>query len=174
MINQKIFTTTNELEKKFLNQKSFTVDMPIKPYVLKIIKSMKDTLIQLGGGAGIAAPQIGINLRIMICSYNRDINSLEIVINPSYYAIGNHKEYYWEGCFSIPNTIAKVARWTTIHVAYFNTKGEEIKKILTAKAAEIFQHEYDHLEGKLIIDNAQEIRTFQTKESSRKFLTIHS
>jgi peptide deformylase len=169
-MNEQIFTTLSTLERDWLRRKSTLITFPIQPYVLKIIKQMHNTLVGLGGGAGIAAPQIGENKRVMLCSYNRDMDSTDVIINPSYSIAENKKQYYWEGCFSIPLTLAKVARWSKIHVSYFNINGEKIEKTLTSQSAEIFQHEYDHLSGVLITDIALNTQTFKTKEQYDNFL----
>ena len=79
-------------------------------------------------------------------------------------------EYGWEGCFSVPLTFAKVARWKTIDIEYYTLKGDLIKKQLSGFHARIYQHEYDHLDGILIIDKGIEFKTVDSEDAYKSFL----
>lgn len=97
--------------------------------------------------AGLAAPQIGISKRVFIFSWDRSEANLRGAINPSYQAIGNDKSSSWEGCFSVPLSIAKVPRFEKIVASYTNERGAKVRCRLEAFAARVFQHECDHLQG---------------------------
>jgi peptide deformylase len=126
--------------------------------------------------AGLAAPQIGISKSVFIYSYDRDPKNLEIVINPTFEPIGNHKIEGWEGCFSILLSeevwlLAQVPRYESIKAIYTGQNGERIEKYLEGFAAKVFQHEYDHLQGMTNIERSDAtIRKFNSKKELLSFL----
>lgn len=164
----KIFTVYSPEELEFLSQEAFQVDIPINEATEKTIRKMIEILKERHG-AGLAAPQIGINYKIMLCSFNRDINNIEVMINPSLQVLSSHKEYNWEGCFSVPLVFVKVARWRHIQVGYYNEKGNKINRILKDNSARIFQHEFDHLKGKLIIKKGVDKKVFSNQKDYKEF-----
>ncbi len=107
----------------------------------------------LKGGAGLAAPQIGILLPIFIYTPDRRTESLIDAINPSYEPMGTDTVDGYEACFSEPLRCAKLKRWKQIKCRYQNLQEKWIEVLLQDFAAKVFQHEMDHLEGKLIIDH---------------------
>jgi peptide deformylase len=152
----------------------------IEPNELQLALEIGDKLFQALKphlpAAGLAAPQIGISKSIFLYSYDRNPENLELVINPTFSPIGDHKIEGWEGCFSVILSdsiwqLAKVPRYETIHVSYLNRNGEKIEKILDGFAAKVFQHEYDHLQGieNIERDDAQ-IKEFDSRENLLAFL----
>ena len=135
-----------------------------------IVKDLIDTLSNSRvPGAGIAAPQIGINKRIFIVRrfYKKEkIEKFEdiICINPKIKYLSKEKVQSLEGCLSIKNTFAFVSRNKRVKLEYYDIKGN--KKIIKAGAnlASIIQHEYDHLEGILFIQKAIGNKTYSEKE----------
>ncbi len=109
----------------------------------------------LKGGAGLAAPQIGINHPIFIYTPDRTTENLRIVVNPSFEPLGESILEGYEACFSIPLHCVKLKRWEKIKVKYQNLEGISIEKILDGFEAKAFQHEMDHLQGKLTIDHEE-------------------
>jgi peptide deformylase len=107
--------------------------------------------------AGMAANQWGIKRRIFIFTPegSKDGKRLEVMINPSYipYLRPNETEpkliAAYEGCFSIPLTTGIVNRYEAIIATYYNLAGEKIECIMEDWEARVFQHETDHLNGKL-------------------------
>jgi peptide deformylase len=166
----KILNVNNSIELVTLKKRSSPVELPIDHSTVDIIKKMLYCISIQGKAAGLAAPQIGINKRIMICNIDHKTQNLESMINPVYYVNENSLEEAWEGCFSVPYTFIKVARWKTIDIEYYNIQGVLIKKNLTGFYARIYQHEYDHLDGVLITDRGIEKKSFATKESYDTFL----
>lgn len=166
--NVQIFTIQNQL--LTLKQKSLPVTLPLasKNTINKMIEAIK----LKGNAAGFAASQIGVNERIIICCFSGNIDTLEIMINPTYINNGSIKEEGWEGCFSIPLTFAKVPRWKNIEVSYYTVNSDLVKKQLHGFAARIYQHECDHLEGILMTEQASELKTFPNKEEFEAFLKI--
>ncbi|RYE15542.1 MAG: peptide deformylase [Rickettsiales bacterium] len=164
----RIFTTSSSKELQFLLQKAIQVDFPIDECTKKLIDIMLE-ILKKKKGAGLAAPQLGIKYRIMLCSFNRSVQDITIMINPSMYRTNLEEENDWEGCFSVPLKLFKVNRWKHIVVTYFDEKGNKIHKKLEGSAARIFQHEFDHLEGKLIITKGKECMSFRNQQDYKDF-----
>ncbi|MBY0293065.1 MAG: peptide deformylase [Alphaproteobacteria bacterium] len=112
---------------------------------------VRETILK--GGAGLAAPQIGISQPIFIYTPDRTTESLRVVINPSFEPIGHSMIEGSEACFSVPLRCTKLKRWETIKVKYQNLDGELIEQIIDGFEAKVFQHEMDHLKGHLTIDH---------------------
>lgn len=107
--------------------------------------------------AGMAANQWGIRKRIFIFTPqgSDDAHSMEVMINPSYVPLHKDNETQfslsaaYEGCFSVPLATGIVNRFETIAAVYFNPAGERIERVMEGWEARVFQHETDHLDGKL-------------------------
>lgn len=135
----------NSLPIKYINYKIFSV-------INKMISIMKE----LKNVAGLAAPQIGINLRLIIinipiiCKKNI-LNKFIILINPS--IVAYKEEIIWnEGCLSIPNESGNVKRKKKIIIQYNKINNTKAFLISENYLAVCLQHEIDHLNGKLWID----------------------
>ena len=110
-------------------------------------------------GVGLAAPQVGINKRLMV--YNPEGDSKKwmqetIMVNPKIVEYSEAKEWDEEGCLSFPDMSGDVERSKWIKVEAQNLKGKKIKKKFKGWEARIFQHEYDHLDGTVYIDRLTE------------------
>ena len=139
-----------------------TVSVPIKAvtgelrsFALDMVKSM-----EAENGVGIAAPQVGRNIRMVICKLNPTEKSEVIVpmINPTLLDISDELEDGEEGCLSVPRTWGMVKRAKRIIVRYTNLKGKEMTLELTDFNARIIQHEIDHLDGILFVDKATDLK----------------
>lgn len=125
----------------------------IRPEQIKAARDDKDD----AGAAGMAANQWGIKKRVFIYTPDgsEEGNRLDVVINPSYtpYIRSFEKEpkmvAAYEGCFSIPLTTAIVNRYDAIMATYYTPEGKKVERILEGWEARVFQHETDHLDGKL-------------------------
>lgn len=109
-------------------------------------------------GIGLAAPQLGLNLRMFIMNYGGRPSTF---INPEITFCDRKKgqELAHEGCLSFPEFgTANIERWKRIKVSYINTKGETKKHYMQGLMARIFQHELDHLNGVTIKDHDEERR----------------
>jgi peptide deformylase len=125
----------------------------------------------LKGGAGLAAPQIGISHPIFIYTPDRTTESLRVVINPSFEPIGNTSVEGYEACFSVPLRCVKIKRWEKIKVTYQNQEGQTVEEVLDGFAAKVFQHEMDHLNGKLTIDHENaEVLTFTNPKAFQEHM----
>ena len=125
----------------------------------------------LKGGAGLAAPQIGLAHPIFIYTPDRTTENLKIVINPSYTPLGASVVEGHEACFSVPLRCTKLQRWKEINVRYQNLEGHTIEKNLGGFEAKVFQHEMDHLKGKLTIDHeTADVLTFLDPQSFQDYM----
>jgi peptide deformylase len=130
------------------------------PEVQKCIDAMEQELLA-SGGAGIAAPQVGKSWR-MLFIFSRPnrrypfaplMSAPLLLINPQILAVSQETETDWEGCLSVPDRRGKVMRHQAVTVRYYDRWGVEQVGEFTGFVSRIFQHEYDHLEGKLFIDH---------------------
>jgi peptide deformylase len=129
-----------------LRRKSVKVEN-VDGEIKKIVEDMKDTM-DINNGVGLAAPQVGINRRIIIVS---DLENEKILalINPVIIKKGKEKEKIEEGCLSFPNIYLEIKRPKEVSVKALDENGREV--VLNAKGilARILQHEIDHLYGVL-------------------------
>ncbi len=122
---------------------------------------------------GIAAPQIGKNIRMFCVFKEEGINDIDFieVINPKILKYSEELAFLpsGEGCLSVPNRKeGLVYRSNEIEVEYYNKKGEKIIRTLKGFEAIAFQHEYDHLDGKLYIDHINKKDPFMIKEGAKE------
>lgn len=127
------------------------------PEVQKLIDDMIMTMGD-AGGVGLAAPQVDKSVRLFVMKSSFPNVPLTVVINPKLeYLEEFGKKDSVEGCLSIPGKNLKLKRFKKIHISYFDRKGEYISKELTGFGAIIAQHEYDHLNGILIVDLVEQM-----------------
>jgi len=106
-------------------------------------------------GVGLAAPQVGINKRLLVYNQSGDPKKWldeVVLINPHIIEMSDAKTIETEGCLSFPDMDGKVERSKWIKVEALNLKGKKIKRKFTDWEARIFQHEYDHLDGTVYVD----------------------
>ena len=149
--------------------------------IRRIIADMKEALAREKDGVALAAPQIGVPLRIFIVSGHifdpealaRDDKSGEyedlVFINPEIVKESKKKVPMEEGCLSVRGVYGQVRRAEKVTIDAYNERGEKIRRGASGLLAQIFQHEIDHLNGILFTDktkNAQEILSGQNNEDS--------
>lgn len=121
------------------------------PKFQKLIDDMIFTM-KKAGGVGLAAPQVNESIRMFVMQSGFRV-PLTIVINPKIqYIEEDGKKNSSEGCLSIPGKTLMVKRYKKIMISYFDRAGKYISKEMSGFGAVIAQHEYDHLNGVLIID----------------------
>ncbi len=128
-------------------------------------------------GMGIASPQIGVSKRIFIMASqpnrrypNAPKMQPKAIINPKILSYGDEVEKDWEGCLSLPNVRGKVPRSTKIEVRYLTKDGEVVEEVLEGFLARIFQHEFDHLNGKVFIDRVESTLDIVMEREYRKII----
>ncbi len=148
----KIITNPNPI----LRQKSVLVDTrDIKsPKFLELYNDMILTMVKKDG-VGLAAPQIGTNIRLLAIHHN---SKNVIIINPVITKKSWAKKTAEEGCLSVPNVFGDVSRHKKIICQYIDMNGNKQKIIAENMLARIIQHEIDHLDGILFIDIAKNIK----------------
>jgi peptide deformylase len=152
-----------------------SVEALLSDEVQQVIDDLIDTM-RHANGAGIAAPQIGVSLRIATIEVNNNPRypykptiPLTIVINPVIEFLDEEMVDIYEGCLSVPNLRGTVARHVNLRAQWLDRDGvahEEIKRGLTAGT---FQHECDHLDGLLFLDRVTDTTTLTTWESFERF-----
>ncbi len=152
--------------------------------ITALLKDMREALAKESDGVGLAAPQIGVPLRVFIISeivfsaenspdakvakadQNEDQNgttgeraSRELVyINPEIVATSKDKKSMEEGCLSVRPLFGKVRRASKATIRAFDANGKAFERGASGLLAQIFQHEVDHLNGVLFIDKAKDIK----------------
>ena len=127
--------------------------------IQEIIRDMNKALEREDDGVAIAAPQIGVPLRIFIVSKkgSKQFSENTAFINPEIIRLGKLKEGMSEGCLSVRWKYGTVRRSTTATVRALSAEGNEFVVSGRGLLAQIFQHETDHLNGTLFIDKARDI-----------------
>jgi peptide deformylase len=126
------------------------------PALHALIADMQDTM-RAANGAGLAAPQIGEDLQLVI--FGTDAPNPRypeappvprtVLINPVITPLGDEQEEDWEGCLSVPGLRGVVPRWRSIRYTGFDPLGRPIEREVEGFHARVVQHECDHLAGKL-------------------------
>jgi len=153
-----------------------------KPKIQKIITDMNSALDSQHDGVAIAAPQIGVSLRIFIVSgrifdedfvrgkgstlgnqYKKNRKPNLIFINPIFKKTSKDKKLMVEGCLSVRPLYGKVRRATRAIIEAYDEHGHKFTKEGVGLLAHIFQHEIDHLEGILFVDKAKDLQEILTE-----------
>jgi peptide deformylase len=150
----------NEEEVRILREPSLEMPIPIDRTGLIYIETLVNSFLEREDALGLAAPQIGINKRIVVFRNKRfnekerisSEDDYEVLINPRITQARGEKVSASEGCLSCPEINVEVSRFPEIKVRACDLTGRKINKRYTDFFARIVQHEIDHLEGKLIID----------------------
>jgi len=128
--------------------------------ILDLIQDLKDTLSvqKEPEGVGLAAPQIGKNLRVFYANYDkfeRVVINPEIIKESAKKGLTKTKKGHeiLEGCLSLPNYYGPLKRSSTVKIKYLNAKGEQIEEEFKGFNAQIILHEIDHLNGILFVDH---------------------
>ncbi len=136
-----------------LLQKALPITAFDTPELHALIEDMQDTM-QAMDGAGIAAPQIGVSLQVVIFGVGQNPRYPDaeqvpytVLINPTITPIGDEIEDGWEGCLSVPGLRGVVPRFTRIHYKGFDQFGNAIDRLVSGFHARVVQHECDHLNG---------------------------
>lgn len=154
----------------------FTHDEILAQDTKDLIQDLYDTM-KNEGGIGIAAPQIGVSKQLTLIElneeddrYNQKIDSeYFIIFNPKIEFLTNEIQGFWEGCLSVPSLRGYVERPNQIKVSYLNEKAQQKEIELNGFLATVFQHEIDHLFGKLYVDRIQDTSKLSYLEEYEQF-----
>lgn len=136
------------------------------PELDALIVDMFETMAACDG-AGLAAPQIGVDLRVVIFEVGHnprypDAESVPrtVLINPQIMPLRDEMDEDWEGCLSVPGMRGLVPRYTHIHYKGFDQQGRAFEREVDGFHARVVQHECDHLDGILYPQRIQDMRYF--------------
>lgn len=160
-----IYQTTDPNQHQTLLNLSDEID-PMDPNTITLIKRMKASLLSTDGGVGIAAPQVGVNRKIIwVQRFDKKDNPIEYFINPVIVWRSDIQNLGPEGDLSIPEFRDQFYRSKVIQLEYVDLKGQKYSEIIEGFTAVIFQHEVDHLFGILISDK-------KVKEKNDAYLKV--
>ena len=136
------------------------------PELHALLADMRDTMHAMDG-VGLAAPQIGVNLRVVIFEVAANPRYPEaeavpqtVLINPVITPLKKHMEDDWEGCLSVPGMRGMVPRYTHIRYLGYDELGNRIDRTVSDFHARVVQHECDHLDGILYPMRIKDLRKF--------------
>ena len=136
------------------------------PELNALIADMFDTM-HAAGGVGLAAPQIGVDLQLVIFGFEQSERYPDappvprtILLNPTIRPMTEEMEEGWEGCLSVPGMRGAVDRYTRILYSGFDPLGLQIEREAEGFHARVVQHEYDHLIGRLYPSRIKDFSKF--------------
>lgn len=132
-----------------------------------LIADMFETMYH-AKGVGLAAPQIGINLRLSVVDATPDKSQQLVLVNPEIIT-SEGKTAYQEGCLSVPGVYDTVTRATTVTIRAQDRHGKTFEMTADGLLGECFQHEIDHLNGKLFVDLLSPIKRNMARKRLEKF-----
>jgi peptide deformylase len=153
----------NQSDTSILRQKSVELNTPLDKEAKAEIQALIDSFTCRDDASGLAAPQIGLNKRIIIFR-NKAVDDetktkkkmspddYDVLVNPRITQTRGEKVSAAEGCLSCPDIQIEVSRFPEIKIRALNEKGEKISKRYLDYTARVVQHEIDHLDGTLIVD----------------------
>lgn len=149
-----------------LLQKAAPVTAFDTPELHALIKDMEDTMAHMNG-AGIAAPQIGVSLRVVIFGVGENPRYPDaeqvpytVLVNPTLQPVNDDQEDGWEGCLSVPGMRGIVPRYVRLHYTGFDQYGNPIDRLVSGFHARVVQHECDHLDGILYPMRIRDLANF--------------
>jgi len=162
-MTNKIITLPNPI----LRKKSAEINKKDITSAIRELLFDMEKIMLANGGVGLAAPQIGKNIRIIVINAAEaaktaekpiDSPSTVYMLNPTITKKSFARKWGEEGCLSVPNVFGQVRRHKKITCRYFDLTGKENKLNADGLLARVIQHEIDHLDGTLFIDKARDIK----------------
>ena len=142
-----------------------------------LVSDMDETMRSLNG-AGIAAPQIGVSLRVVIFELREnprypDVSPVPytVLVNPMLTPLGEEQDEGWEGCLSVPGMRGLVPRFRKLRYQGFDLHGAPIDRTVEGFHARVVQHEVDHLDGILYPQRIRDLQSFGFEDALTGQLT---
>lgn len=135
------------------------VDDSVRALVARMFK-----LMFAGHGVGLAAPQVGITVRLFVSSPSYEESDRRVYINPEILSSEGNQEAE-EGCLSLPAVACSVKRANVIQVRALDLDGESFQTVLQEFPARVFQHEHDHLEGITLADRMGSVARLRNRRA---------
>ncbi len=140
-----------------------------------LITDMIDTM-RATDGVGLAAPQIGVSLRVLVMEVDnsprypgRTAIPLSVLVNPEIMSHSEEISSGWEGCLSLPGLRGEVERFESIQLTACDQNGQQISLHASGFKARIIQHELDHLNGILYPDRIRDLNRFGFEDSLESY-----
>lgn len=141
------------------------------PVLHALVEDLMHTM-QAENGAGLAAPQIGVGLRVVIFGFESNSRYPEaeavpqtVLINPRIEPVSDEQDEAWEGCLSVPGLRGMVPRYSHIRYSGFDQYGKPIQRQAQGFHARVVQHECDHLDGILYPQRMTDMKKFGFTEA---------
>ncbi len=142
------------------------VDDPTDPAVARLVDKMFE-LMFISHGVGLAAPQVGVTVRLFVASPSFSLDDRRVYINPEIVSLDGTQDGD-EGCLSFPGISCKVKRANKATIAATDLDGTRFEETGEELTARIFQHETDHLDGRLLVDRMGSIAKLSNRKSLKK------
>jgi len=154
-----------------LLQRSAEIEKFGTPELAALLQDMRDTMAHLNG-AGLAAPQIGVGLRVVIFGVKANPRYPDaeevpdtVLINPVLQPLSDEVEEDWEGCLSVPGMRGVVPRWLRLRYSGCDEQGRRFERDVSGFHARVVQHECDHLDGILYPMRIRDLAKFGFNEA---------
>lgn len=161
-----ILTINDKKEEKILRRR--TQEFEFKKYskgeIKDLIKKMRE-VTKKAEGIGLSANQIGLDMRVFVAKVN---NKFYALFNPEILKESKEKVFMEEGCLSVPGILGLVERPEKLQIAALDINNKKIKIKAWGLLSRVFQHEIDHLNGKLFIDKAVNLRKYNYEEENAR------
>lgn len=164
----------SKLGNPILRQPAQPIENIDDEYIQNLIDALIATVVP-ANGVGIAAPQVAQSYRLFIIASRPTLRYPKApemeptpMLNPRIIARSSEIVKDWEGCLSIPGIRGLVPRHQAIEVEYSDRYGQLHRQVLTDFVARIFQHEYDHLDGKVFLDRVESTKEIISEEEYQK------
>ncbi|MDZ5461653.1 peptide deformylase [Azohydromonas lata] len=155
---------------KMGDERLLRVAQPVREFgtaeLRALLQDMLDTM-ESAGGVGLAAPQIGVDLQMVIFGFERSERypdapavPMTVLLNPVIEPLSSEEEDGWEGCLSVPGLRGLVPRFTRIRYSGFDLDGNVIEREVEGFHARVVQHECDHLIGRLYPTRIRDLTKF--------------
>jgi len=138
-----------------------------------LVADMNDTMRALNG-AGLAAPQIGVSLRVVVFEVTSNPRypgvapiPYTVLVNPELTPLGEEQEEGWEGCLSVPGLRGLVPRFKRLRYRGYDLQGAAMDRTVEGFHARVVQHEVDHLDGILYPQRMRDLRNFGFEDALR-------
>ena len=170
MPKNNIFIVENKDEEKFLRKKAIPFDFEKwkKSEIAELIRGMRKTMRE-ADGIGLSANQIGESFRMFVAEVPGEAGKkFYALFNPTIEKTIGEKILLEEGCLSVPGSYGAVPRYEEVVLRGQDKNGKSVKIKAWGLLAHVFQHETDHLDGKLFIDKAEEVRNGPRSDRLKK------
>ncbi len=157
-MEQPILLITNKKEETFLREKTVPFNFAAHSFkeTQELVKSMRETM-KKADGVGLSANQIGLTYRMFVAQVHDSQGQMKFyaIFNPEILKQSKESEMIDEGCLSVPLKFGPVERHYRVTLTGFDMRGKKLKINAWGLLARVFQHEVDHLNGKLFVDKAK-------------------